>query len=143
MQRRHATTDEQWNLIEHLLPGRGGGPGRKADDNRLFVDAVLWIAKTGAPWRDLPERFGPWNSVFRRFSRWAKAGVWANLLDVLTGDPDLEMLIVDSTIVRAHAHAAGAPKKAADKQSKVLVGRAEASAAKCLSPSMLAVGLWN
>jgi transposase len=137
MQRRHAITDEQWSLIENLLPGRGDEPGRPATDNRLFVDAVLWIAKTGAPWRDLPERFGCWNSVFRRFSRWAKAGVWACVLEALSGDPDLELLILDTTIIRAHVHAAGAEKKAvAGKQPKRLAVRAAASGANCTCPSM-------
>ena len=129
MQRRHAISDEQWLLIEHLLPGRGDEPGRPAVNNRLFVDAVFWIAKTGAPWRDLPERFGCWNTVFRRFSRWAKTGVWARVLEVLAGEPDLEMLILDSTIIRAHAHAAGAKKVGAGKpfkRSAVLVVDSEA-----------------
>ena len=77
-----------------------------AKDNRLFVDAVLWIAKTGAPWRDLPERFGNWNSTWRRFDRWARKGVWHQVFKELQ-DPDLEWLILDSTIIRAHPHAAG------------------------------------
>ena len=81
-----------------------------AQDNRLFVDAVLWIAKTGAPWRDLPERFGKWNSVWRRFDRWARKGVWRKVFEALQ-DPDLEWMILDSTVVRAHQHAAGAGKK--------------------------------
>ena len=70
MQRRHALTDEQWERIQDLLPGKVGDPGRSGKDNRLFVDAVLYVAKTGVPWRDLPERFGHWNSVWRRFDRW-------------------------------------------------------------------------
>lgn len=106
--RRHALTDDRWKLIEPLLPGQASDPGRTAKDNRLFVDAVLWIAKTGAPWRDLPERFGNWNSVFQRFNRWCKRGIWQRILDVLGDDPDLEYLLLDSTIVRAHQHAAGA-----------------------------------
>jgi transposase len=105
MLRRHAVADEQWALIKDLLPTRG----RRAK-NRLFVDAVFWMAKTGAPWRDLPERFGPWNSVFRRFSRWSKSGVWARVSKALGGEPNLDELILDSTIVRAHVHAAGAKK---------------------------------
>jgi transposase len=109
MQRRHAISDEQWVRIQELLPGRVGTPGRPAHDNRLFVDAVLWIGKTGAPWRDLPERFGPWNTVWRRFDRWAKQGVWQAVFDALQ-DPDLEWLILDSTVIRAHPHAAGAKK---------------------------------
>jgi transposase len=143
MQRRHAITDEQWSLIENLLPGRGDEPGRPAVNNRLFVDAVFWIAKTGAPWRDLPERFGCWNSVFRRFSRWAKAGVWARVLEVLVGEPDFEMLILDSSIVRAHAHAAGAKKVGADKQLKHSAVLVVDSEARCTSPSMPEALPWN
>jgi len=91
------------------LPGRDGDPGVTAKDNRLFIDAVLWIAKTGAPWRDLPERFGNWNSIWRRFDRWAAKGVWARIFHELR-DPDLEWLLLDSTVIRAHQHAAGAKK---------------------------------
>ena len=107
MHHRHAIVDADWDRIQELLPGRAGQRGVTAKDNRLFVDAVLWIAKTGAPWRDLPERFGPWNSVWRRFDRWARNGVWRRIFDVHQ-DPDLEWLILDSTIIRAHPHAAGA-----------------------------------
>jgi transposase len=110
MLRRHAIADEQWERIKDLLPGRPGAPGRPAEDNRLFLDAVLWIAKTGAPWRDLPERFGDWNKTWRRFDRWAHKGVWKRVFDALQ-DPDLEWLILDSTIIRAHPHAAGAKKR--------------------------------
>src|SRR5260370_37020004 len=74
MLRRHEISDERWNAIEHLLPGQEGDPGATAKDNRLFVNAVLWIAKTGAPWRDLPERFGKGSSCFQRFNRWFKTG---------------------------------------------------------------------
>ena len=109
MRHRHAIADDDWERIEHLLPGRPGQHGKVAEDNRLFLDAVLWIAKTGAPWRDLPERFGNWNSAWRRFDRWAKKGVWRRVFDALQ-DPDLEWVILDSTVVRAHHHAAGAPK---------------------------------
>jgi transposase len=111
MLRRHAIRDEDFDRIKDLLPGRPGTPGVTAKDNRLFIDAVLWIAKTGAPWRDLPDRFGNWNSAWRRFGRWAKTGVWRAVFEVLQ-DPDLEWLILDSTIIRAHQHAAGAKKKA-------------------------------
>jgi transposase len=94
--------------------GQGPPPGparhsRPAGDNRLFIDAVLWIGKTGAPWRDLPDRFGDWNATFRRFDRWSKKGAWKRVFDALQ-DPDLEWLILDSTVVRAHPHAAGAKK---------------------------------
>src|SRR5437868_658822 len=109
---RHAISDADWDRIEHLLPGRPGQHGKVARDNRLFVDAALWVAKTGAPWRDLPERFGNWNSAYQRFARWARKGVWARVLEELA-DPDVEWLILDSTIVRAHPHAAGAKKSPA------------------------------
>jgi len=107
---RHAISDEGWERIKDLLPGKATDPGVTARDNRLFIDAVLWIAKTGAAWRDLPERFGNWNSVWKRFSRWAQKGRWRKIFDHLQ-DPDLEWLILDSTVVRAHQHAAGAEKK--------------------------------
>ena len=80
MKRRHELSDEQWIQIEPLLPGREGDPGRSGKDTRRFVDAVIWIAKTGAPWRDLPERCGKWNSVFQRYNRWCKRGVWQRVL---------------------------------------------------------------
>ena len=109
MRPRHAISDDDWSRIEGLLPGRAGANGRPARDNRLFVDAVLWIGKTGAPWRDLPERFGNWNSAWRRFDRWGRKGVWSRVFEALQ-DPDLEWLILDSTVIRAHQHAAGAKK---------------------------------
>lgn len=105
--RRHEISDADWARVEPLLPR--GGPGPKADD-RLFVNAVLYVAKTGLPWRDLPGRFGNWNSAWRRFDRWARKGVWAALFDALQ-DPDTEWLLLDSTVVRAHQCAAGAKKK--------------------------------
>jgi transposase len=104
--RRHELTDGQWGRIQDRLPGRAGDPGVTAKDTRLFVNAVLWIAKTGAPWRDLPERFGPWNSAWKRFDRWSKKGAWEQVFEALQ-DPDLEWMILDSTVVRAHQHAAG------------------------------------
>ena len=106
--RRHELTDEQWKQIVPLLPGRDGDPGRTGESNRNFLNAVFWIAKTGAPWRDLPERFGKWNSIFQRFNRWCKNGVWERVLMTLGGDSEFENLLLDSTIVRAHQHAAGA-----------------------------------
>jgi transposase len=107
--RRHEISDDHWSRIKDLLPGQKGDPGVTAKDNRLFVNAVLWIAKTGAPWRDLPERFGNSNSVWRRFDRWARKGVWERVFRELQ-DPDLEWLMLDSTVIRAHQHAAGAKK---------------------------------
>ena len=102
---RHAISDADWARVRLLLPRRG-----PAADDRLFLDAVLWVARTGAAWRDLPERFGNWNSAWRRFDRWAKAGVWARVFAELR-DEDVEWLLLDSTVIRAHPCAAGAKKK--------------------------------
>lgn len=105
---RRELRDDQWNKIKDLLPGKVSDPGRSAMDNRLFMDAILWIARTGAHWRELPEHFGAWNSVFQRYNRWSKAGVWERLFQALSDDPDFEYVMIDSTIVRAHQHSAGA-----------------------------------
>jgi transposase len=110
MSRRYELTDEQWNRIEKLLPGRPGYPGGQSQDNRLFVNAVILVARTGAPRRDQPARFGLSNSVFQRFNRWAKSCVWERVFRELH-DPDLAALMLDSTVIRAHQHAAGAPPK--------------------------------
>jgi transposase len=109
MLRRHAISDEHWERIKGFLPGQVGDPGVTAKDNRLFVDAIFWMAKTGAPWRDLPERFGKWDTVWKRFDRWSRKGVWERIFRELQ-DPDLEWLILDSSVIRAHQHAAGAKK---------------------------------
>src|ERR1700744_6071856 len=101
---RHAMTDDEYARVEGLLPTRG-----PAADDRRFLDAVLYVARTGIPWRDLPERFGNWNSAWRRFDRWARAGRWAPILVALRG-PDLDLLILASTAARAHPCAAGAKK---------------------------------
>ena len=129
--RRHELAPEQWKRIEGMLPGKAGDPGRTAKDNRRVVNAIIWIARTGAPWRDLPERFGNWNSVAQRFLRWSKKGVWGQILEALGGDPDLEQLLLDSTVVRAHQHAAGAK---GGKSAKPLDGRVVASVVKSTSP---------
>ena len=105
---RHEISDENWNCIKDMLPGRPGQQGWLGKDNRLFINAILWIGKTGAPWRDLPEQFGLWNSVWKRFDRWSSKGIWLKIFDTLAAaDPDLEWLILDSTVIRAHQHAAG------------------------------------
>ena len=109
MKHRYALTDEQYERLAPLLSGKTGDRGRTARDNRLFLDAVLWIARTGAPWPDLPDRFGLYDSVYQRFNRWAKKGRWHAIFEALQ-DPDLEWLMLDSTVVRTHQHAAGAKK---------------------------------
>lgn len=104
--RRYEIKDYEWIRLEPLLPGKVGDVGRSAADNRLFINAVLWVARSGAPWRDLPERFGNWNSVYQRFRRWSRKGVWQQVFEALQ-EPDLDWLLLDSTTVRAHQHAAG------------------------------------
>jgi len=105
---RLVLSDGQWERISKLIIGRPDQCGSTGRDNPLFVEAVLWIVRTGSPWRDLPEVFGEWNSVFRRFSRWSAKGVWLRIFEALVDDPDFEYLIVNSMIVRAHQHASGA-----------------------------------
>lgn len=101
-------TDEQWERVAPHLPGKVGDPGRSGKDNRMFLEGVLWIARVGAPWRDLPAMFGNWNSVFQRFRRWALNGVFEQLFEVLCGDLDFEYALIDGTIVRVHQHGTGA-----------------------------------
>jgi len=105
---RTVLSDVQWERIAPVVPGKDGDPGRSGTDNRLFVEAVLWVARTGAPWRDLPSGFGNWNSVFRRFRRWAQKGVFDSIFEALSGDPDFEYVMIDGTIIRVHQHGAGA-----------------------------------
>jgi putative transposase len=105
---RRELTDRQWVRIEKLVAGKQGDKGRTGVDNRLFVDAVLWIVRTGASWRDLPGEFGNWNSVYVRFRRWARKGLWERLFRELAKEPDFEHVMIDATIVRAHQHSAGA-----------------------------------
>ena len=111
MTRRYALRDDQWERIKNFLPGREETVGVTAQDNRLFVEAVIYRYRAGTPWRDLPERFGDWKNIHRRFSRWAKTGVWERVFQHLAFDADNEHAMIDSTIVRAHQHSAGAVKK--------------------------------
>ena len=109
MMRRYEISEGAWEAIREKLPCQPGYKGKWAD-NRLFVNAVLYVAKCGIPWRDLPERFGNWNTVYVRFRRWAKAGVWQGTLTELA-DKDMKLLLIDSTAIRVHQHGAGALKK--------------------------------
>jgi len=104
--------DDQWERIAPLVPGKVGDPGRSGADNRLFVEAVLWIVRVGAPWRDLPKSFGNWNSVFQRFRRWAKSDVFDKIFEAFSEDSDFEYVIVDGTIIRVHQHGTGAKRGA-------------------------------
>ena len=100
--RRYALRDDQWDRIKDLLPGREGHVGGTAQDNRLFVEAVLYRYRTGCPWRDLPERFGTWKSVHQRFSRWAKTGVFEHIFAMLASDRDNEYMMIDATLDQGH-----------------------------------------
>jgi len=106
MRHRHAISDDDWARIKDLLPGQPGQHGKVAKDNRLFVNGVLWVLRSGAQWDELPERYGKWKSVHKRFTRWAKAGVWERVFAELTRDPRNEYLMLDATLVRAHQQAA-------------------------------------
>ena len=110
-------TDALWAKMEPHCLGKPGDPGRSGQDNRLFVEAVLWIVRTGSPWRDLPAEFGLWNSVYMRFARWSDNGVWQSVFAELAKDADFEEVFLDSTIVRAHQHSSGAAKKKGRKRS--------------------------
>ena len=105
---RMGIRDDQWDRIKDILPGRAGHVGVTARNNRLFIDAVLYRYRTGIPWRELPEKYGDFRNVHRRFSRWAEKGIWARLLSVLAQEADTEYVMIDSTVVRAHQHSAGA-----------------------------------
>jgi transposase len=111
--RRYALRDDQWDRIKDFLPGCEGHVGGTAKDNRLFVEAVLYRYRTGGPWRDLPERFGRWETVWQRYNRWSASGVFERIFNLLAADHDNEYMMLDATIVRAHQHSAGAQKKRA------------------------------
>ncbi len=123
MRRRHELTDAQWNQIQDLLPGKAGDPGRTASDNRLFVDAVLYVLKTGIPWEDLPARYGKSNTVWKRFDRWCAAGVWERIARGL-GEPDLEEVQLDSTSIKAHPVASTGRRRAGEKKRRPTSGAA-------------------
>lgn len=103
---RYELSDAQWERIAPLLPGKVSDPGRTGSDNRLFLNGVLWVLRSGAHWRDLPERYGKWKSLHKRFTRWAKAGVWERVFTSLIKDRHNQYLMLDSTLVRAHQQAA-------------------------------------
>ena len=106
--RRHDITDRIWDIIKNYLPGATGKVGRPATNNRNFINAVLWILRTGSPWRDLPPDYGNWNSVHKRFCRWRDKGIWELLLESVMDEPDYEWLMIDATHIKVHLHASGA-----------------------------------
>jgi len=105
---RFVLTDAQWAKMEPHCLGKVSDPGRSGKNNRLFLEAVLWIVRTGSPWRDLPVAFGKWNSVYVRYRDWAKAGVFKRIFDAVSDDPDMEFAMADATIVKVHRHGHGA-----------------------------------
>jgi transposase len=104
--KRYELSAAQWARIAPLLAGKATDPGRTGGDNRLFVNGCLWVLRSGAHWRDLPERYGKWKTLHKRFTRWAKAGVWEEVFASLIKDRDNHYLMLDSTLVRAHQQAA-------------------------------------
>ena len=117
MERLVRLRDEQWARLLPLLPSANHTGGRKAKPHRPFVEGMIWILRTGAPWRDLPSAYGPWQSVYTRFSRWSQRGVLATLLEALARERDDEGYLIDATIVRAHQDASGARKEGGPKKS--------------------------
>jgi transposase len=106
--RRHDISDHVWELLEPHLPGREGSWGGRAKDNRLFINAVFWILRTGSPWRDLPPDLGDWKNTHRRFCRWRDKRIWEKLLEKLVNEPDFEWLMIDASYIKVHPDAAGA-----------------------------------
>ena len=119
-----ALRDDQWERIKGFVPGGTKGRRGPRTDNRKFLDALLWMARSGGRWRNLPERLGDYRSVKRRYYRWIEMGVLDAMLLALAREADLEWLMIDSTIVRAHQHAAGARKKKGERMPRVWAGLA-------------------
>jgi transposase len=106
---RFDLTDAEWEIIEPLMPGRAERPrgGRPRRDDRRVLNGIFFVLRTGTPWRDLPERYGPYTTAYNRFNRWAKEGVWVRVFETLAARSPASMQLIDSSIVRAHQHAAG------------------------------------
>ena len=109
--KRHELTEAEWERLKAYFPEREPGQlGRPRNDDRQMLNGILWIVRTGAPWRDLPERYGAWSTVYARFVEWQESGLFAKILDELGEEADLQDMSLDSTCVRAHQHSAGAKK---------------------------------
>jgi transposase len=111
MRRRHELSDEEWERLQPLLPPERGQAGRQPKSHRVMLNGMLWVLRTGGPWRDLPAHYGPWNSVYTRFYRWTKSGLWQRLFEALSSTRDEEGYMLDATIIKAHQDSAGAQKK--------------------------------
>ena len=115
--KRHEISDEKWQIIAPLLgKRRKDGRGRKAKDDRNIFNGVIWLMKTGAPWRDLPFRFGPWQTVYKRFWQWADLGIWDEVLQELSKDADFEAIMIDASFVKVHQHGTGAKGGTSNRQ---------------------------
>jgi transposase len=142
---RDGLTDPEWQQLAPLLPQPARRCGRPRRADRLLIDAMLWIARTGAPWRDLPARYGPWQTVYHRFTSWRRDGSWARVLQTLQGladqrgKLDWSVACIDGAVVRAHVHAAGARRQPAvvdeKRGSRIRPLRGWAAAAVALPPS--------
>jgi len=110
MLKRHEINDTNWERIKDSIPAENAGKGRPSKSNRIMLNGMLYRTKTGIPWRDLPERFGPWETIYSRFRLWSKNGVFQNIFDSLTADADMQDVSIDSTSCKAHQHSAGAKK---------------------------------
>jgi transposase len=120
--------DDQWERIKRFVPGGRKGKRGPRSDGRRFFNALLWIARSGARWRDLPERFGPYQTAKRRYYRWIEMGVFDRLFEAIASHPDLEWLMIDATVIRAQAQAAGARRKRGDRKPRLSAARAVGSA---------------
>lgn len=132
-QHRHELTDDQWAQLEGVLPPQQPTTGRPAKDHRTVLNGILWVLRTGAPWRDLPERYGSWQTAYSRFRRWREAGVWGRILTALQaeaaddGDMDGSLAMIAGSSIRALQQAAGAPKKGAATRASDAAGAAGAA----------------
>jgi transposase len=132
---RYDLTDFEWGIIEPVLPK--GRPGRQPQNNRQVMNGIFWVLRTGAPWRDLPERYGPYTTVYNRFNRWRRAGIWDRLMVAVTKAHEGKVQMIDSSIVRVHQHASGAKKTV---EIVVWGEAAEGSRPKSMRASITKVG---
>lgn len=131
MPRRHELSDAQWDVIQELLPGKVSDPGRTAADNRLFVNAVLFVLKTGIPWEDLPERYGKSNTVWKRFDRWCAKGVWEHVFRAIGEEyleEELAEVHLDSSSIKAHQTASTGLRKPGEKKATPMIDDASDAA---------------
>src|SRR6218665_852065 len=143
---RKLLCDEQWEKLSPLLPGKPSDPGATAQDNRLVLEAVLWIMRTGSPWRDLPAELGNWHTTYTRFKLWGESGVWQRVCEIVSGDRDLKMLMIDNTVVPAHQQPTPAKKRGATGNRPFAWWMDEQDSRRCRcarQPSALAAHWWR